>query len=554
MKILHNARIHIMDDTRKRCDALVFENNTLVDFGDFSGLSEKYPGAKRIDGKGMTVFPGFIDPHIHFLHGAVLKASLDCSPESIPDPETLLSRLKTMANHSQQGEWIVGQGYDPVKYPGGRVPSRHDLDDACPLNPVVIVHYSCHECVTNSIALEQLGISATTPQPFGGEIERDSRGLTGRLVEAAFGPAMSMVVKEVHRQLGNHVMQRLSEAEKLLFSHGITRIGDPAVTSGEAALYKKAMDAGVLKVHVTVYPCSDSNFCGLPFDRVVHEKPANSRSPVCGPMKFFLDGADRAALRLTFSEVFQTAFKTLKRTVAERSLDPFRNLLRSPARLGKDFKLHFGVMMTMTDELESCASQAAVNGYSLAFHALGNEAVEQALAVMERITYTHPVPARLEHAVFLKDKDIRSIAGKNMAVVTQPFFLSHMGPDNIPPISGLKQLPLRSLMDAGVLVAGSSDWPVVSLNPLEAIERAVTRETTGGAVLQPQEAVTVDEAMSMYTRNAAAVLGQESEVGSLEPGKRADFVLLSGDPFQCDARSIHRIRVAETYLGGNRVF
>lgn len=113
----------------------------------------------------------------------------------------------------------------------------------------------------------------------------------------------------------------------------------------------------------------------------------------------------------------------------------------------------------------------------------------------------------------------------------------------------MKQLPLRS-----VLVAGSSDWPVVSLNPLEAVERAVTRETTGGAVLQPQEAVTVDEALAMYTRNAAAVLGQESEAGSLEPGKRADFVLLSGDPFQCDARSIHRIRVVETYLGGNRVF
>lgn len=124
MKILHNARIHTMDDTRKRCDALVFENNTLVDFGDFSGLSAKYPGAKRIDGKGMTVFPGFIDPHIHFLHGAVLKASLDCSPESIPDPELLKSRLKTMAGRAKPGEWIVGQGYDPGKYPGGRAPSR----------------------------------------------------------------------------------------------------------------------------------------------------------------------------------------------------------------------------------------------------------------------------------------------------------------------------------------------------------------------------------------------------------------------------------------------
>lgn len=554
MKILHRVRIHAMDDSQKIYDALAFENDIIMGLGRFDALKAQFPDAKLIDGKGKTVLPAFIDPHIHFLHGAVLKAAFDCSPEKIPDRNSLIMNLKAMSGAAKPGDWIVGQGYDPGKFPGGKAPTRHDLDVACPNNPAVILHYSCHECIANTSALQRLEITEATPQPYGGQIERDRSGLTGRLIEAAFGPVMSHVVREFHGQLGEKLMERISEGEKQLVSNGIVRIGDPAVSSYEAKIYREALKTGALNVHVTVYPCSDLNFYGLPFDRVSDDCSLQPASPLCGPVKFFLDGADRAAMRLTIPEATLTVVETLKSAVKCRSLSPFRILLRSPGQLGMDFKIHLGMMMAKTEILEICVRKAVEKGYSVAFHALGNKAVEQALNIMERVPYPHPVPARIEHGVFLREKDIRALAQRKIAVVTQPFFLSHMGPDNLPPVFGMKILPLRSLMDAGVTVAGSSDWPVASLNPLEAIGRAVTRKTTGDSVLQPHEGITPEEAVSMYTRNAAAVLGQALETGSLEPGKRADFIILSDDPMAVDPCVIHKIHVEETYIGGVRVF
>lgn len=555
MQILHHARIHTMDNSCSQADSLAFDQGQIVALGSFADLSARFPDAQCIDGQGRVVLPGFIDPHIHFLLGAVFQSSLDCSKEKIPNLLSLKSRLEKIAEETAHGQWIVGQGYDPLVYPGQKTPSRHDLDEACPMNPVMLVHYSCHECAVNSMALERLGITVSTPQPFGGEIEKDKRGLTGRLIEAASGPAMSLAVRDLYDQLEEQVLSRATEAEKLLFSLGITRIGDPAVSSREEALYEKAIESGALSLSVTVYPCDDSNFYGIPFAKAARKKlEMNQKLPMRGPIKFFLDGADRAALRITFKEALNSFLETVKRVISTRSMDPIRILLRSPARLGSDFMLHFGVKLAKIDELETCVRQAVANGHCVAFHALGNEAVEQAVKVMERVPYTHAAPARLEHAVFLRDKDIRAIGQNKMAVVTQPYFLTHMGPDNVPSLPGLMQLPLRSLMDQGVLVAGSSDWPVVSCDPLAAVERAVTRESTCGEVLQKNQAITVYEGLTMYTRNAAAVLGQGQVAGSLEPGKRADFIILSDDPFICDQRAIHKIRVEETYLGGARVF
>jgi predicted amidohydrolase YtcJ len=139
-------------------------------------------------------------------------------------------------------------------------------------------------------------------------------------------------------------------------------------------------------------------------------------------------------------------------------------------------------------------------------------------------------------------------------LVTQPYFLTHMNRDNVPLLPGIKQLPLRSVLDAGVPVAGSSDWPVASYEPLKAIERAVSRKTVGEEVLQPREAVTVKEALAMYTKGAAHALNCEKDVGSLEVGKRADFVLLSDDPLRAAESSQNSPQVEQTWLGGNRVY
>jgi predicted amidohydrolase YtcJ len=154
----------------------------------------------------------------------------------------------------------------------------------------------------------------------------------------------------------------------------------------------------------------------------------------------------------------------------------------------------------------------------------------------------------------LSQENIHAVKKAGLAIATQPAFLSHMGSDNMPPISGLKILPIRTLIDCGIHVSGSSDWPVVSCNPLLAAERAVTRRTIDKEVLQKEEAISIKEAISMYTREASYVLGQTNTIGSLEPGKRSDFILLSKNPFKKDPEDISSIHVEKTYLGGELVF
>ena len=213
-------------------------------------------------------------------------------------------------------------------------------------------------------------------------------------------------------------------------------------------------------------------------------------------------------------------------------------------------------MMAPTEELYELVSQAVDRGFTLAFHAVGNESVAQAIDAVAHVREKHKdyPPPRIEHAILLDDELIGRMADLDIAVVTQPYFLTHLRSENVPELPGIKLLPLRSLIDAGIRVSGSSDWPVASNQPLLAIERAVSRVTEGAERLQEHEAITVKEAIAMYTSEAAHVLGCGEDVGSLEAGKRADFILLSKNPFDLKQGEWDRLNVERTYLGGDIVF
>lgn len=558
MYLLHNADVYTMDGHFTRTDSMAFAEGTVVEIGEHKKLTDKYPDAIKIDGNGLTVLPGFIDPHIHFLLGAFFNGSLDCTPEKVPDVSSLKRCLRKIAGKTPKDRWIVGQGYDPVRYPDKKNPTRYQLDDACPDHPVMIVHYSCHEVIVNSFGLDLLGIDKNTPQPRAGEIEKDRKGIpTGRLIETVSGVAMSMAILDCITHRGKEIFEKVKEAEHLLFSLGVTRIGDPAVSNRERAFYEEMYRRDILTIPVVAYPASDGNMYDLPCV-IADTKRINDDNtlPMTGPVKLFLDGADRAALRLNILQGLSAFIKTISNVFSQKSLNPIRIMLRSPARLGRDLRLHFGVMMADTDDLVNCVKTAFKNGHPVAFHAIGNKAIEQAVHAINTsgAVHTHSIPHRIEHALFLSQENIHAVKKAGLAIATQPAFLSHMGSDNLPPINGLKMLPIRSLIDSGIHVSGSSDWPVVSCNPLLAVERAVTRQTIGKEVLQKEESISIKEAINMYTREAAYLLGQTNTTGSLEPGKRADFILLSKNPFEQNPEDISSIHVEKTYLGGELVF
>jgi predicted amidohydrolase YtcJ len=558
MKLMHNVAVYAMDKDFTTGDAIVWDGKRIIEVGKRKALFERYKEAEKIDGEGKTVLPGFIDPHIHFMDGVLLKGVFDCSSENITSIDSLRKTLSDVVHDFGKEQWIIGQGYDPWAFTDKKGPDRYDLDEICPDNPVMIIHYSLHESVVNSMALEIAGIDRNTPQPFGGEIVKDKEGNpTGHLVETAHTRLKSFARKSQIKRLHTELGEKLHTEQEMLFGFGITRIGDPAVSSPSRDLYQKVSDNGFMSIPVFMYPCNDENNFELPWDKVDGSFSwRNSDSLMVGPLKIFLDGADRAAVVLTFKQFLKTFYMTIRNSIRSKSFDPIRTSTRSPFRLGKDLKLHFGVKMAKAGECHKLVSTAIERGFTVAFHAIGNEAVKQVIETMERSGGKHKdyPPARIEHGLFLDDELIRKIRELHMAVVTQPYFLTHMDKENVPHLPGIKQLPLRSLIDAGVPVAGGSDWPVASCDPLLAVERAVTRVTTGTEILQENEAISVKEAFAMYTCWAAEILGCSQDVGSLEPGKRSDFIVLSADPFTGSKVKWDDLKVIRTFLCGEMVF
>ena len=558
MKLLINATVYPMAGRQMRAEAMAWEKGRIVAVGRQADLTGRFPRAQTVDTRGGIVVPGFIDPHIHFLPGILYRRALDCSAANAPTVDALKAILSRAARSRPADHWVIGQGYDPWEYPDRKPPTRHDLDAACPNHPTAIFHYSFHECVANSKALALAGIDRHTSDPFAGQIRKDRNGRPdGGLIETAMA--------EVHRLsqqfLLNHcreaILAELPAAQQDLFACGITRIGDPAVDSGAYGLYAQAYSRDILQLPVVVHFCSDRHMFKLPWDVLSAPFPPSPNPRLIhGPLKIFLDGADRAAVEMSLGKFLLTCAATLIRCCRERSPDPLMLAGRSPSRLGKDLKVRFGTMMAETEEGIQLARKATQMGFPLAFHAIGNQAVNQAVEIVRQVRNTHPTaaPPRIEHALFLEDETIRAIQELGIAVVTQPAFLPHMDPTNVPYLPGFRQMPINTFLASGIRVAGSSDWPVASHDPLLAMHHAVTRTTRGQHVLQPEESVTVEAAMAMYTTEAAYVLGCGHEVGSLEAGKRADFLVLTNDPYRHAQDLTNHVEVRQTWLDGKRVF
>jgi len=276
MKILHNVVVYKMDENFGAASAIAWNNGRIAAIGNKEGLSEAYGEAERIDGKGCVVLPGFIDPHIHFVHGHLLHGISSCTPEEAPTLDALKDLLRKVARNCTEDQWIVSQGYDPSKFKDRKGPTRYDLDEVSPDRPVAVFQYSYHECVANSKALALAGIDRNTPHPFGGVIERDRRGNpTGHLIEMAMCPIDRLARNSLLKHTKTQLTQKLPEAQRTLFSFGITRIGDPAVAPDYEAFYREALENNLLRIPVVMYPSSAKGVFEMPWDVLEHE-PAHA--------------------------------------------------------------------------------------------------------------------------------------------------------------------------------------------------------------------------------------------------------------------------------------
>lgn len=553
--ILHADVVRTMDRSAPVAQAVGVHEGRIVAVGSLEQVrAELGPDAieERVTG---TILPGFIDAHHHASLAISDRFTRYLSHPPGASIQSLLSRLAEVVRQTDTA-WVRAQGYNPLTLKEIRGPTAEELDSVCADRPLVVVANSCHEASLNTRALAAMDWNRNTPDPPGGKLLRDRRGNpNGIALESAAFAVEVRSATEVGTEEGDEPWLRRCEAYcQDLLRAGITRIGDASVSPGASRLYELAASTGRLPLTVHRMPMGSGAMTDPRF-----EGPATGEGPPrapIGPAKLIVDGGDHCALCLTPRQVAWGTGWNAMQAIQQRSLAPFKlSEHGGPTRLNRDGTFHRGIRILEDPALARATRDGTERGFQVALHALGNEAVDAvlaSLAPLERRLANLPGRARVEHAMLLNPGNVRRIAASAAMVVGNPSFIRDLGDQMLklatpPPF---RRLPLRSLLDAGVLLGAGSDYPVVPFDVLPAIQGAVTRRTAAGKLLDPEEAITVEEALRAYTVGGAAAFGVENQVGTISPGKVADLVVLSGDPLSTRPDRLSELRVLRTYVVG----
>jgi predicted amidohydrolase YtcJ len=455
-----------------------------------------------------------------------LAAGADCSQPSAPDIAAFQARLRGAAARTPQGSWVTGSGYVEYKLREGRHPTRADLDQAVPDRPAVLYHASLHACVLNTAALNDAGFTDGQPDPAGGALGRDEQGrLDGVVYE---GPMFAVFERNLRRdiaRMGAADRGRLVDsAGRHLAALGLTTACDADVRRDTLAAFAEADDNGLLSQQI--------------YGLVVHDEVGWLAASGL---------RERHSGRLAAEAVTIWADGGMSsRTAAIHGSYPV-----SPYGSGI---LFFG-----PDELAEMVAGLDARGFQVYIHAQGGRAIEAVLDAYTAVLATTPGKPRrhrIEHGGAMYAPLIARAAELGIVVVSQPGFISALGDGfaaAFPDRSG-QLYPFGSWARAGIPVAGSSDAPVITADPLVGVRDAVLRRTAEGRMLGPAERLTVQDALTFYTRGAAFAVRREGEIGSLEPGKLADFVVLDGNPLEAAPERITSIKVLATVVGGRPVY
>ncbi len=524
--VLHGGRVFTADRRRPWVGAVGFDGTGILAVGGLAEVSTAIPDAERIDVSGATVVPGFIDAHNHFLATGESLASIDVRFPKVRSTADLVDAIAEAARSVPEGEPIRAFGFDHAKYE--RTPTRWDLDRATADHPVLVYHVSGHHVLVNSRMLERRGLRDDAVDPPGGELVRDERGrLTGLCLDAAMSLVLPVAV-----DIGNHgpnfhtqapleeLVDDVERAGRAFLAAGLTTVCDAQVTARELAAYRAARAAERLPVRTVMMPLSHQLDA---FEAVGLAGAFGDDRLRIGAMKFYADGSLIGGTA-AFSE---------------------------PYGASGEFE---GSLYWSEADLRSMIGRAHANGWQVGVHVQGDRAMQIVLDALETAVRASPREHRhrLEHAGFQTPEQVRRIAELGVVTVNQPRYLFDSGDEFLERLGDRahRLIPLRDELDAGVTVVLSSDSDVASYRPMDTIASAVSRRTLGGAPIGADQALTAEEALFAHTIDAARALFLEDRLGSLEPGKLADVVVLDADPSRVPPDDLASVEVRMTFLDG----
>ena len=503
--------------------ALVFnDDGRVVATGDES-LLEQYPDAKRIDGEGRTVLPGLIDAHAHVAGLGFLKTSLDLA--GVPSVEDAVARIAAYAEDKPHGRWITGRGWNQVLWPVQEFPRASHIDAVVSDRPVWLRRIDGHAGWANSVTMRLAGITDDTPDPVGGKIIRDDNGhATGIFVDRA----MDLIGSHVPQPDKAEGRAAVRAAVDTLLSEGMTSVHDAGVGVMNAEIYVSMADDGELGMRVYAMIGGADEV----LDTIAEPIYAygNDRLEIAS-VKLYADGAlgSRGAAML----------------------EPYSD---DPENRGLPFWTQA--------ELDAMVQKANGMGFQVGIHAIGDHGNRMALNSFERVQGGKPSPLRnrIEHSQIVTLEDIPRFAALGVIASMQATHATsdkNMAEDRIGPDRILGGYAWRRMLDVGVVLANGSDFPVELSNPFHGLYAAVTRQGRDG---EPEggwyadQALTRAEALHSFTLAGAYAARQEDRLGSLEPGKWADFIIIDRDYFSIPAAEIDDIIVLETWVGGQRAY
>ena len=526
-QLYFGGEIYTVDDANPTADAVAVMGGKIIAVGPEdecrSALGTDY---ESTDLQGKALLPGFIDSHMHPVVLAFFDMNIDLRNET--SIEEIQQAIRAGAESDSSENWIAGLQFDEQNLRDPRLLNRHDLDEACPDRPAIVIKHDGHMVIANTKAIEASDISAEMPDPEGGVIDREEDGYPA-------GPFRENATQILLNAMPMPEIDSMVEGAKTAFeklaAKGLTSIGAVMQTGEEGpAGSSGAFDVMAMCMFLEHVPF---NMYGMIITDDLSKLEETRQTPLhqdepgghrIGGLKIFSDGTYGSCTAYMY--------------------EPFSD---QPDKRG--------FLVRSEQEIYRLMTAAHTAGTQIAVHAIGDLANATCVKLFDRLLSEHPRENhrhRLEHASSLTASIIADIARLGLVISTQPLFIhseKHWLHKRLGAERAKWAYPYRAILDAGIKIAGASDAPVESPDVLHAIQCCVTREG-----FETQQAVTAAEAVRMYTLDAAYAQFEESVKGSVSVGKRADMVILSANPVSVSPEEIRDIQVEQTIVGGSVVY
>jgi predicted amidohydrolase YtcJ len=532
--IVAHGKIYTLNPKQPWAEAVAIADGKIVAVGSDAEIEKlRKPRTKLIDAGGRLVLPGLVDCHIHFMDGSLSLGRVNL--EGAKDVADIQRRLREYAAKHPGKDWILGRGWDYAMFGAEALPRKEYLDELFPDRPAYLEGYDGHTYWANSRALTLAGITKATPNPANGIIVRDPKtgDATGALKEAAHG----LVGKIVPVPTRAEKLEALRAGMKWANEHGLTRVHSAGGDFEELDLYSELRQEGQQSLRFYIaYFLDPPELSKRDLDAIES-----------AGKKYRDEWIDTDAVKMMVDGVIESHTASM--------LEPYTD---DPSLKGKLF--------WDPDKYKAAVAELDKRGLQLFTHAIGDNGVRTALdayANAENVNHTQDRRPRIEHIETIQAVDIPRFGKLGVIASMQPLH-SYPNDDtlnvwarNIGPDRAGRAWVWNSIEQDGGHLAFGSDWPVVTLNPWEGVQTAVTRQTTeqkpeGGFV--PEQRLSVADAIAGYTLGAAYAGRREKTEGSIEAGKLADLIVVSQNVFEVDPYRIGETKVMTTMVGGQVVY